>query len=73
MNNEEIRKEYFQWLKEKGKTKQELVSVFVNVDGEIKTEKQMACVIRNTPEDWKEFCEDTDREYEGEIKILAMC
>jgi len=73
MNNEEIRKEYFQWLKDKGKTEQKLVDVFVNDNGEIKKEKQMACVMKNTSKDWKEFCEDTGREYEGEIKLLAIC
>ena len=73
MNNEEIRKEYLQWLKDKDKTKQELVDVFVDVNGEIKTEKKMICIMKNSPEDWREFCEDTGREYKGEIKLLAIC
>jgi len=72
MNNEEIRKEYFQWLKDKGKTEQKLVDVFVNDNGEIKKEKQMTCVTKNLPEDWKEICENTGREYKGEIKLLAI-
>jgi len=57
--------EYIQWLKDTGRMKHELIDVIVNDDGNIQTEKKMAWVTHNTPNDWKEFCQDTNRKYEG--------
>jgi hypothetical protein len=71
INSEEIMNEYLQWLKDTGKAKYELTNIYVNNNGEFKTIKKMAWVVKNTPEDWKEFCKETNKEYEGEIKLLA--
>jgi len=73
MNNYKLMEEYIQWRKDTGKFRHELRDIIVNDNGVIKTEKKMACVINTSPEDWKEFCEDRDIEYEGEMKLLAMC
>ena len=70
MNNK-LMEEYLQWQKDTGRFKQELTDVIVNDNGVIKTEKKMACVMKTTGNDWKEFCEDTGREYE-EYKLLAI-
>ena len=74
MNNftEEDQEEFIQWMKDAGRAKYELTDIHLNEDGEIKTIKKMAWVIKTTPEDWKEFCEVTGRRYEGEMKLLAF-
>lgn len=64
--------DFKQWLKDTGRLRYELTDVFINNDGEIKTEKKMAWVMKTSPEDLKEFCKVTDREYEGEINLLAI-
>lgn len=69
---EQEKEEYIQWQKDTGRMKYELVNIFVNDNDEIKTEKKMAWVIKNTPEDWKEFCEETGKEYKGFVNLLAI-
>jgi hypothetical protein len=64
-----INNEFLQWLKDKGRMKSELTDVFVNDNGTIKSEKRMAQIYNVSPDDWKEFCEVTNREYE-EYKII---
>lgn len=63
--------EYFQWLKDTGKGKYELTDIFINDNGEIKTEKRMACIIKTTPEDWKQFCKITGRDYNDGWQMLV--
>lgn len=72
MLDKTIKNEYLQWLRSKGKSEQGLTNVFVNNNGNVTTEKRMAEIVHNTPEDWKEFCKETGREYEGEICLLAI-
>ena len=72
MITEKDSEDYKQWLKDTGRLKYELTDVFVNNDGEITTEKRMAWTMKTSPEDWKEFCETTNREYEGEVNLLAI-
>jgi hypothetical protein len=64
MNNE-----FLQWLKDKGKMKNELTDVFVNDNGTIKAEKRMGEIYNISPDVYKEFCEATNREYE-EYKVI---
>ena len=71
-DQEKVQNEYFQWLKDTGKAKYELTDVFVNNNGETKKEKKMAWIVNNSPEYWREFCEVTGREYEGEVSLLAI-
>lgn len=72
MYNENLINEYMQWLKDTGRMKYELIDVIVNDNDNIKTEKKMVWVAHNTPNDWKEFCKATGREYVGEIQLLAI-
>jgi len=72
MYNENLINEYIQWLKDTGRMKHELADVIVNDDANIKTEKKMAWIAHNTPNDWKEFCKATGRGYAGEIQLLAI-
>lgn len=62
--------DFRQWMIDKGKAKRELTNIMVNDNGSIKTEQKMAWVIKSSPENWREFCKDTKREYTGEIKLL---
>ena len=70
MYNEKDADDFLQWMIEKGKAKRELTDIFINDNGEIKIEKKMAWVVKNTAEDWEDFCNDTGREYEF-VKLLA--
>lgn len=65
---EQNQEEFIQWMKDTGKAKYELTDVYL--DG--KKIKKMAWIIQTTPETWKEFCEVTGREYEGEVKLFAI-
>jgi hypothetical protein len=69
---EQEKEGYIQWLKDTGRMKYELTDIFINDNGEIKTEKKMAWVMKNTPGDWKKFCEETGKEYEGSVNLLAI-
>ena len=69
--NERDVSEFRQWMVNKGKSKRELADVFINDNGEMKIEEKMVLVVETTPNDWKEFCEDTGREYE-EVDLLAI-
>ena len=71
MNNDKLMEEYLQWRKDTGRFKHELTDVIINNNGEIKTEKKMACVIKTSPDDWREFCRYRGIEYE-EYKLLAI-
>ena len=73
MYNQKDLNEYIKWQKDNGKAKYQLTTVVINDNGEIKTEKIMAWVMNTSPDDWKEFCKDTGKEYEGEVKLLAYC
>ena len=53
--NEQLRIEYVQWLKDTGRMKYKLTGVWVNDNGVMKVEKKMAWVTHTTPNDWKEF------------------
>ena len=59
MNDAEQEK-YIQWLKDTDRMKYELTDVFINDNGQIKTEKKMAWVARTTPNDWEEYCKVTE-------------
>ena len=72
MNNDKLMEEYLQWRKDTGRFKHELTDVIVNDNGVIKTEKKMACIMKTSPDDWREFCRDRGIEYEGEMKLLIM-
>ena len=76
MNNynitEQDQNEFIQWLKDTRKPEYKLRDVFVNNNGEIKIEKKMALSINITPNDWKESCDVTGRDYRGEINLLAI-
>jgi len=72
MNNDKLMEEYLQWRKDTGIFKHELTDVIVNDNGVIKTEKKMACIMKTSPDDWREFCRDRGIEYEGEMKLLIM-
>lgn len=61
MDNEQIIKEYFQWLKDTGRMEYKLTDVFINDDEVLKVEEQMAWVINATPDDWKEFMKEEGR------------
>lgn len=69
---DQIKDEYIQWLKDTGRSKYELTDVFINDNGNVKIEKRMAWVAKTSPEDWKEFCKATSREYIGEMKLLSI-
>ena len=71
MYNEKDIDDFMKWMIEKGKAKRELTDVFTNDNGEIKIEKKMAWVIEITAEDWKDFYNDTRREYEY-TKLLVI-
>jgi hypothetical protein len=64
---DQIKEEYFQWLKNTGRMKYELTDVFINNNGVINTEKKMAWVAHTTPDDWEEFCELNEKK-EGQTK-----
>ncbi len=72
MFTEKDKNDFLQWQKYTGRAKYELNDIFVNNIGEIKIEKMMSWTIKTSPEDWKEFCKDTNREYEGKINLLAI-
>jgi len=73
-NDDKLIEEYIQWRKDIGKFRHELKDIIVNDDdGVIKTEKKMAWITDTSCEDWREFCEDRDIEYEGEMKLLVFC
>jgi hypothetical protein len=78
MNNEDLtiteqdKNDYIQWLKDTGRMIYKLTDIFINDNGVIKTEKKMAWVAKVSIEDWKEFCKATNREYIGEVNLLAM-
>lgn len=69
MYNEKDLNEFIQWKKDTELVKHELIDIFVNDNGQIKTEKKMAQIVKTTPEDWKEFCKVTGREYDGKMYI----
>lgn len=69
---DQIKDEYIQWLKDNGKLKQEPRDIYVNINGEMKIETRMAWTMNTSPQDWQDFCESTGREYEGEMKLLAI-
>jgi hypothetical protein len=69
---EQDKDEYIQWLKDTGRMKHELTDIFINDNGTIKTEKKMAWVAKSSIDDWKEFCKATNRNYIGEVNLLAM-
>lgn len=66
-----VQKEFIQWLKDKGKPITGLTDVFVNENGNIKTEKRMATTIHISPDDYKDFCKETGKDYEA-IKLIAI-
>jgi hypothetical protein len=70
--NQKDSEDYFQWLKDKGKMKYELTDIFINKDGVLYKEERMAWCGKTSPEDYKEFCLETGREYEGEYKLLVF-
>lgn len=72
MLDDKIVNEFLQWQKDTGRMNCELTDVIVNDGGNIKIEKKMAWVCHITPNDWKEFCHATNREYEGIIQVLAI-
>ena len=72
MADQKDREDYFEWAKNKGKLKYQLADVFVNKDGVLQIEKKMAWCGTTSPEDYKAFCLETGREYEGEYKLLAF-
>ena len=62
--------DYLQWLINHGRARHELTDVYVkNHNGEVSTEKVMAWVISNTPEDWKKYCKETGTPHEQNIVI----
>ena len=72
MYNEKDADDFLQWMKDKGKAKEGLTDVYIrNENDEVTIEKRMAWVVKSTPEDWKEFCNDTGREYEQKM-LLAI-
>ena len=72
MENQKDREDYFEWLKNKGKFKYELTDIFVEKNGVYRIEQKMAWCGTTSPEDYKAFCLETGREYEGEYKLLAF-
>jgi hypothetical protein len=62
---------FLQWQKDTGRMKYELTDIAINDNGNIKFEKQMVWVSHNTPDDWREFCKDTGRKYEGAYELIA--
>ncbi len=64
--------EFLQWQKDSGKAKYGLTDIYVNDNGKMSIEKRMAWIIKISPEDWKEFCNATNRECTGKIEFLAM-
>lgn len=72
MYTEKDREDYVQWAKDTGRTKEGLTDVYVNDNGEMKIEKRMAWTIQCSPDDWKEFCKATGREYiRTELVVLT--
>jgi len=65
----QIQEEFLQWQKDNGKTKYGLVDVLVNNNSEIKEEQRMGWTITFLPDDWRDFCKATNKEYE-EVKLL---
>lgn len=63
LNNKDV-EDYKQWMISKGKARNELTNVYVIDNDEVKIEKKMACVVDVTEKNWKEFCNDTEREFE---------
>lgn len=72
MFNQKDKDDFFQWGKDTGKIKYELAKVLVNNNGVFEYENKMAWVLRTSPEDYKEFCEVTGRECEGEIILQVI-
>lgn len=71
LDKSNLEKNFRQWMIGKGKAKQELTDVFINNNGNIHTEKRMAWIIDVTPNDYKEFCDESNIDYE-EMILLAM-
>lgn len=67
-----IQEEFLQWQKDNGNAKYGFTDIYVNDNGKIKKQKTLAWTVNTTPEDWKQFCEETGREYEGEMKLFAI-
>jgi hypothetical protein len=63
MQIQKDREDYFEWLKDKGRMKRGLTEIFINKDGVLHTEMKMAWMCKTSPEDYKEFCKETGREY----------
>ena len=63
--------EFTQWQKDTGRIKYEPTDIYVNENGKIKVEKKMAWVMDTSPKDWREFCKETGRDYEG-VRLLAI-
>jgi len=68
----EVRDEYIQWLKDNRIPKQELRDVYINDNGEFKTEKKMVWEFKTSQDDWEEFCKETGKDYEGAVNLLAI-
>ena len=64
--------EYRQWLQDTGRSTYGLTDIYVNDNGNIKIEKRMAWSCHVTPNDWKEFCNATNRIYDGDITLMAI-
>jgi len=74
MNNIEKEEldEFLQWKKDNGKFEYKLTDIYVNDNGEIKTEKKIAMIIKRTPNDWKEFCRVTGKKCISEATLLVI-
>lgn len=72
MFNQKEKDDLFQWGKDNGKLKYELAKVLVNNNGVFEYEDKMVWVMRTSPEDYRKFCEDTGRGYEGEVVLQVI-
>lgn len=62
--------EYLEWAKANGKCNYELADVYIKDNGELKIEQKMCWVMKTSPDDYKQFCKETGREFE-EVKVLV--
>lgn len=60
---DQIQDEYWQWQKDTGKAQYKLIDVVVYDNGEITIVEKMAWIVNTSPNDWKEFCQATGKEF----------
>ncbi len=72
LNDKSDIKAFYKWKKKSDDIKFDLMDVYKYNNGKIELIKGWAWVLHITPDDWKEFCEATDKEYENNNCLLFI-